>query len=140
MFAYPWLAAHVGAERLLLLGAGAFALRALALLMVSDPVVAAATMGIHGIAFALVLVGGVTFISRHAPEATAATAQAILSATVFSVAMILGPGIGSFVAERAGPAALFAVTSAASLVAIPVLALAIRERVERPAGGTVAEA
>ena len=52
-------------------------------------------MALHGVAFALVLVGGVTFVSRHAPAATAATAQGILSATVFSIAMIIGPGIGS---------------------------------------------
>ena len=140
MSAYPWLAARVGSLRLLLLGAAAFALRSLTLLVVTDPVAAAATMALHGVAFALVLVGGVTFISRHAPEATAATAQALLSATVFSIAMIVGPGIGSVVANSLGVQALFAITTVAGLVAIPVLGLAVRERAERPAGGTVAEA
>ena len=81
-------------------------------------------MVLHGVAFALVLVGGVTFVSRHAPEATAATAQGILSATVFSVAMIVGPGIGSWVAEQFGVSALFGVALAASLAAIPLLWLA----------------
>jgi MFS transporter, PPP family, 3-phenylpropionic acid transporter len=126
MAAYPWLAARVGSERLLAVGAAAFALRALALIVVSDPFLAAATMALHGVGFALVLVGGVTFISRHAPEATAATAQGILSATVFSVAMIVGPGLGSWVAASFGVPALFGAALAASVVAIPLLWLAAR--------------
>lgn len=124
MAAYPWLAARVGAERLLVIGAAMFALRALALLIVSDPFIAASSMALHGVAFALVLVGGVTFVSRHAPEATAATAQGILSATVFSVAMIIGPGIGSWVADQFGVTALFTVAGVASVSAIPLLWLA----------------
>lgn len=128
MAAYPWLGARVGSERLIAIGAAAFALRALALLVVSDPVLAAATMALHGAAFALVLVGGVTFVSRHAPEATAATAQGILSATVFSVALILGPGVGSWIASQFGVQALFAVALAGSAAAIPLLWLATAER------------
>jgi PPP family 3-phenylpropionic acid transporter len=126
MAAYPWLGARVGSERLLVIGAGCFALRALALLVVSDPLLAAATMALHGAAFALVLVGGVTFVSRHAPEATAATAQGILSATVFSVAMMIGPSGGSWIADSVGVSSLFATALAASLLAIPLLWLAVR--------------
>jgi PPP family 3-phenylpropionic acid transporter len=124
MAAYPWLGARVGSERLLLIGAGAFAMRALALILVSDPFLVAGTMALHGVAFALVLVGGVTFVSRHAPEATAATAQGILSATVFSVAMIIGPGVGAWVAGQLGVTALFATALTASLASVPLLWLA----------------
>lgn len=124
MAAYPWLGARVGSERLLAIGAAAFALRALALLLVSDPFLAAATMLLHGVGFALVLVGGITFVSRHAPEATAATAQGILSAIVFSVAMVIGPGIGSWVADEFGVAVMFGLALTASVVAIPLLWLA----------------
>ena len=101
----PVLARRVGGERLLVIGAAIFALRAAVLSLVSDPLLAAATMALHGAAFALVLVGGVTFVSRHAPVATAATAQGILSATVFSIAMIIGPGhrlLGRRAVRRAG--------------------------------------
>lgn len=126
MAAYPWLAGRVGGERLLVIGASVFALRAVALSLVDNPFLAAATMALHGVAFALVLVGGVTFVSRHAPEATAATAQGILSATVFSVAMIVGPGVGSVVAEQFGVPALFTLAWTASTVAIPVIWLAVR--------------
>jgi PPP family 3-phenylpropionic acid transporter len=131
MAAYPWLGARVGSERLLVLGAGCFALRALALLVATDPILAATTMVLHGVAFALVLVGGVTFVSRHAPEATAATAQGILGATVFSVAMMIGPGVGSWIADGVGVSALFATALAVSTVAIPLLWFAVRPR-ERP--------
>ncbi len=133
MAAYPWLATRVGAERLLVIGAGVFALRAAALSLVDDPFLAAATMALHGVAFALVLVGGVTFVSRHAPAATAATAQGILSATVFSIAMIVGPGIGSWVGDQFGVPALFTLAWTTSAVAIPVLWLATRASAsERP--------
>lgn len=124
MAAYPWLGARVGSERLLVIGAGIFAARAMALLFVDDPVLVAATMALHGAAFALVLVGGVTFVSRHAPGATAATAQGILSATVFSVAMIIGPGAGAWVAAQFGVPALFGAALAASVASIPLLWLA----------------
>jgi MFS transporter, PPP family, 3-phenylpropionic acid transporter len=130
MAAYPWLGARVRSEWLLVIGASCFALRALALLLVTDPILAAATMALHGAAFALVLVGGVTFVSRHAPEATAATAQGILSATVFSVAMMIGPSLGSWIAGGLGVGSLFGIALAASLVAIPLLWLAVQ--VPRP--------
>jgi len=126
MAAYAWLATRVGSARLLVAGAGLFAARALVLVVATDPFIVAGTMALHGAAFALVLVGGVTFVSRHAPEATAATAQGILSATVFSLALMLGPAIGSWVAENVGVTALFVVALAGSMLAIPLLWLATR--------------
>ena len=132
MGAYPMLARRVGSGRLLVIGAALFALRAVVLSLVNDPFLAAATMALHGAAFALVLVGGVTFVSRHAPEATAATAQGILSATVYSIAMIIGPGIGSWVAENFGVPALFTMAWTTSTLAIPVLWLAVRSPGQKP--------
>jgi PPP family 3-phenylpropionic acid transporter len=128
MAAYPWLSARVGAERLLLIGAAAFAARVLVLAISTDPVLATASMALHGIGFALVLVGGVIYVAGHAPPATAATAQGVLSAIVFSVAMIIGPAVGSWVADAAGVPAMFALSFGLSLVAIPVLWLATRPR------------
>jgi PPP family 3-phenylpropionic acid transporter len=133
MGAYPLLARRVGSERLLVIGAAVFALRAMVLSLVNDPLLAAATMALHGAAFALVLVGGVTFVSRNAPVATAATAQGILAATVYSIAMIIGPGIGSWVAESFGVPALFTLAWTTSVLAIPVLWLAVRSPSPEPA-------
>ena len=90
----------------------------------TDPVLAAGTMAIHGAGFALVLVGGVTYVARHTPPATAATAQGILSAVVFSVALMIGPNVGSWVAGASGVQAMFAVALAASLLGVPAVWLA----------------
>jgi MFS transporter, PPP family, 3-phenylpropionic acid transporter len=133
MAAYPWLASRIGSERLLVIGAGVFTLRAVALSLADDPFLAASTMALHGVAFALVLIGGVTYVSRHAPEATAATAQGILTATVFSVAMIVGPGIGSWVADEFGVRALLTLAWTSSAIGIPVLWLATRSPGPEPA-------
>jgi len=127
MSTYPWLVARFGSERLIVAGAAAFALRALLLMVVTDPPLAAATMAIHGVGFALVLVGGVTYVARHAPPATAATAQGLLSATVFSVALMIGPSVGSWVAGAASVQAMFGVALAGSLLGIPAVWLATRE-------------
>ena len=102
MLGYPWLGGRFGAERLLLVGASVFLLRAIAVLVLRDPVLATATMAVHGIGFALVLVGGVVYVSRHAPPGLAATAQGVLGATVFGLAAILGPGIGGLLAGWLG--------------------------------------
>ena len=134
MWAYPWLSARIGAERLLIFGALTFALRALALALVNDPLLATLTMVLHGIGFALVLVGGVTYVARHAPAAAAATAQGILSAIVFSLALIIGPTVGSFIAAAWGPTAMFIVSCVAGLAAVPLLWLAIAQESPAPAG------
>ena len=137
MYFYPWLAARAGTERLLIIGAAALALRALMLALVNDPLLATLTMVLHGIGFGLVLVGGVTYVSRHAPPAVAATAQGVLSAVVFSLALIIGPSVGSFIAASWGATAMFAVSFVAGAVAIPLLWLAVG----RPIGaGVVSEA
>ena len=125
MWAYPRLAARVGGERLILIGAAAFALRALTLALVTDPLLATLTMVIHGVGFSLVLVGGVTYVARHAPPAATATAQGVLSATVFSLALIIGPAVGSWVATNGGVTTLFAVSAVVGLAAVPLLWLAV---------------
>jgi hypothetical protein len=57
---------------------------------------------------------------------------------VFSLALMIGPGVSSLVAGAAGVPAMFALALTASLTAIPVLWLAIGRR-ELPSGA-VAEA
>ena len=139
MASYPWLAARVGTERLLVAGAAALALRALAITLVGDPILVTLTMVLHGIGFSLMLVGGVTYVSRHAPPATAATAQGILSAVVFSLALIIGPGVGSFIAGWLNPTAMFVTASVASLLAIPILWLTIGREPRRTSAAVPAD-
>jgi len=125
MWAYPTLATRFGARRLLIAGASAFALRALALPLLAHPVLAALTMLFHGAGFGLLLVGGVTYVSRHAPAGTAATAQGILTAVVFSLAMIVGPGLGGLAAGAWGLPVMFGIAAVVGLVAAVLMALAV---------------
>jgi MFS transporter, PPP family, 3-phenylpropionic acid transporter len=124
MWAYPWLADRFGTRWLLVAGAGTLALRAIALSLLSNPVAAALTMLIHGAGFALLLVGGVTYVSRLAPHGAAATAQGVLTAVVFSLAMILGHGLGGLAAGAIGLPAMIGLAAAASTAAVVLLGVA----------------
>lgn len=66
-----------------------------------------------------------TYVSRHAPPAAAATAQGILSATVFSLALIIGPGASALVAGTWGVSAMFLTSAAAGTVAVALLWFAV---------------
>jgi MFS transporter, PPP family, 3-phenylpropionic acid transporter len=128
MWAYPWLAARFGTRSLLVGGAGALALRAVAISVLTHPVAAALTMLIHGAGFALLLIGGVTYVSRHAPSGAEATAQGVLTAIVFSLAMILGNGLGGLAAGALGLPAMFAISATIGVAAVVLLGVATAER------------
>jgi predicted MFS family arabinose efflux permease len=83
-------------------------------------------MALHGGAFALFLVGGVMYVSRHAPAGAAATAQGMLVAIVFGLAQIVGPGIGGLVADQLGLQATFGLAGIGSAVAVGVLIWTLR--------------
>jgi MFS transporter, PPP family, 3-phenylpropionic acid transporter len=126
MFAFPLLVRHVGLHRLLLVGALLFAVRAVAIVATRDPLIVALSMLLHGAAFAIVLVGGVIYVSRHAPRGAAATAQGVLAATVFGLAQVAGPGIGGIVAGSLGIQGMFALAGISSGMAVLALAWVLR--------------
>ncbi|HET6744633.1 MAG TPA: MFS transporter [Candidatus Limnocylindria bacterium] len=126
MLGYPWLGARIGLQRLMLAGAAILLLRAVAVATLRDPLLVTATMGLHGAAFALVLVGGVVYVSRLAPPGAAATAQGVLGATVFGLSAIIGPGLGGSLAGAFGLEGLFAIAAVGSAVALLALAWALR--------------
>jgi MFS transporter, PPP family, 3-phenylpropionic acid transporter len=128
MWSFPALAARFGTERLLVTGAAAFAVRALLLSVLDDPLLAMLTMLLNGVGFSLMLVGGVTYVSRHAPPGLAATAQGVLSAVVFSLAIVVGPGIGGLVAGAWGLPTMFLLAALASSLGIVVMAPAVRRQ------------
>jgi MFS family permease len=130
MLGFPFLLRHAGLNRLLLVGTVLFALRAAAIVATRDPLIVTLTMVLHGGAFALFLVGGVMYVSRHAPTGAAATAQGMLVAIVFGLAQIVGPGLGGLVAGRLGLQATFGLAGIGSAVAIGVLAWTLRRSPE----------
>ena len=127
MLGYPRLGGRFGVERLLLVGAAFFLVRAIAVLVLRDPLLVTA-MALHGIGFALVLVGGVVYVSRHAPTGTAATAQGVLGAVVFGVAAIVGPGVGGLLAGWLGLQGMFTVATIGCGLAVLALAWALRRQ------------
>ena len=127
MWVYPWMARRFATRRLLVAGAAAFALRALALPLLVHPVPAALTMLLHGAGFGLLLVGGVTYVSRLAPPGASATAQGILTAVVFSLSMIVGPGLGGLAAGAWGLPAMFGISAAVGIAAVAFMGLSVAD-------------
>ncbi|HWH24787.1 MAG TPA: MFS transporter, partial [Candidatus Limnocylindria bacterium] len=97
----------------------------------ADPLLVTLTMLIHGAGFALLLVGGVTYVSRHAPQGTAATAQGILSGVAFGLSMIVGPGLGGMLAGELGLAGMFIVAAVTSAAAVGLMWWSLRQA-QRP--------
>lgn len=120
------LVRRAGLGRLLLAGATLFVLRAIAVVATDDPALVALSMLLHGAGFALFLVGGVTYVARHAPPGAAATAQGVLTATVFGLAQVIGPGIGGLMADSLGLRVTFGLAGLGSAVALVALVWVMR--------------
>ncbi len=118
MLGFGWLVARAGLGRLLLAGTILFALRALAVVLTSDPLLVTLTMALHGGGFALFLVGGVSYVSERAPAGAAATAQGMLVAIAFGLAQIVGPGVGGVLAADGDLLRTFVIAGAGSVVAV----------------------
>ena len=138
MLLFPVLARRFGLERLILLGACVVAIRQLANVVFVDPTVLVACSILQGAGFGLLVVGGVTFVSRQAPRGTAATAQALFSGAVMSGASILASGLGGQLAGFLTIRGLYVLAVSlgilgAAVLAIAVLPVAAREASERVA-------
>jgi MFS family permease len=142
MVAFPMLARRFGLEALVVAGATFLLFRAVALVVVSNPLLVALTMTLHGVGFALLLVGGVAYAARHAPERAAATAQGVLAGVVFGLAQAVGPAVGGAVGRSIGIQQMFAFAALGSALAVAALAWVVlrpsrrRDVSERTAAGT----
>jgi PPP family 3-phenylpropionic acid transporter len=123
MLAFPLIARRVALNRLLALGAVAFLARIVVLSLTSDPYVAAATFVLHGLGYALLLVGGVTYVAGLAPRGRAATAQGVFAGVAAGLAMALGPAVAGLVANATNLHTMFVV--AAGVMAVGVIAMTI---------------
>ncbi len=125
MVAFPLLARRFGLEWLVVAGAAFLLLRVIALLLVHDRLIVAATMTLHGAGFALLLVGGVTYIARHAPVGAEATAQGLLSGITIGLSQALGPLVGGALAGSFGLPQMFDFPAVASAIAVVAMAWAV---------------
>jgi len=137
MLAFPVLVRHVGAERLLVIGTAAFALRALGLAATTSLPAFIAISAIGGVGFALFYVGSVTYVAAVAPPHVRATAQGLFSGTSFAAGTIIGSTLGGAIANGLGLQTLFAVCAAVSALAAGVVWWAVIGR--GPRAGLPAE-
>ena len=134
MLSFPRLARRLGAERLIVIGAFAYALRALASALATSPeqIVAASIFG--GFGFAFVYVGTVTWVSGAVPRTVQATAQGIATGTTVSVGAIVGSLVGGAIGAALGLSVLFGIAAASyGLGGILVWAAIVRRGPSAPA-------
>jgi MFS transporter, PPP family, 3-phenylpropionic acid transporter len=136
MLRFPWLAARIGAERLVVAGVLVFALRALGAALTNDPGVLVALTAFGGIGFACFVVGGVTYVSRHAPARLAATAQSLFSGVSNNLGQVTAGVAGGRLADSIGLTGLFGTSAVLGVVAAVVVALAVRLGLQPRAGAT----
>jgi PPP family 3-phenylpropionic acid transporter len=125
MFFFPRIARRVGVERLILLGALIVAVRQIANFAFTEPGVLIACAVLQGAGYGLLVVGGVTFVSRQAPQGTAATAQGLLNGVSFSLAAIIGAGAGGLLASLLAIRGMYGVSVAVGFVGVAAIAVAV---------------
>jgi len=134
MVAFPWLARRFGGDRLLVLGALCFGIRAFVAGTATSPDALIAVSAIGGIGFAFTLVGGVTFVSRLAPPELQATAQGVFQGSTTSFgsisAGVLAVVLGAIGVNVGG---LFVLVSVIALGAAGIFALVLAEGRRSPA-------
>ncbi len=128
MLAFPLLARRLGAERLLVLGGLAFAVRAAGWALTPDPLLFIAIAPLGGIGYALFYVGTVTYVSRAVPTSVQATAQGLFSGTAMSIGSILGSIIGGQLAAALTIPGLFMVAAVGTAVGAGIVLWATEAR------------
>ena len=128
MFAFPVLVRRTGPERLVVVGAVAFSLRALGWALAPAPIVLVAIAPIGGIGYALVYVGTVMVIARRVPSSVQGTAQGLYSGTALSLGSIMGAVLGGQLAEATSIPVLFVASGAVTLASALGIWLAIGRR------------
>lgn len=111
MFAFPNLARRFGAERLVIVGAIAFGLRAAAVAFVTSPWGVVAVSPLAGIGFAFFYVGTVTWVAGAVPRTVQATAQGVFTGTAVSIGAIGGSVVGGLIAGAFSLPILFALAA-----------------------------
>lgn len=110
----------------------ALAVRWLALSFARTPAAAVALQSIHGVSFALFLVGGVTYVASVAPPGHATVAIAVFNLVAFSASSVAGSVVGGWLLDAFGGAGLFrALAGAAALGLLVLYAVRLRSKKER---------
>jgi PPP family 3-phenylpropionic acid transporter len=122
MLAFPAFARRLGVGRLVVLGAAAFALRAVLWAFAPSPAVILLVSPLGGVGFAFFYVGIVTFIARAVPAEAQATAQGVYSGMTFSLGSVVGTAVAGGLAPVLGLPGLFLAAGVATFVGTLVVA------------------
>jgi PPP family 3-phenylpropionic acid transporter len=125
MIAFPLLAARFGVGRLVVIGAAFLLLRGIVVVLATDPLIVVGSFALHGAGYALLLVGGVTYVASSAPRGSAATAQGVLAGIVTGLAQAIGPGVAGVIAGATSIHSMFVVAAVGSAVGVLALAAAV---------------
>ena len=137
MIFFPQLSRRFGTERLIVLGMAIMTSRLIINALFVSPTILIAGSVIQGAGYGLVLIGGIAFVSRQAPKGTAATAQGILSAVSFSLASIVGSGVGGQIAGLVSIRGLYAIAAGLGALAVVLFAMAVLPATRRSEAGAV---
>ncbi|HEX2753834.1 MAG TPA: MFS transporter [Candidatus Limnocylindrales bacterium] len=130
MSAFPAFARRFGAERLIVIGAFAFAIRAGISALVDAPAAIVMASAFGGIGFSFFYVGTVTWVAGSVGRSVQATAQGIVSGTANSVGAIAGSIVGGAIGGVFGLPALFGAAAVGYSVGAILVWLAIARGVE----------
>jgi MFS family permease len=122
MLAFPAFAGRLGVGRLVVLGAAAFALRAVLWALAPSPAVILLVSPLGGVGFAFFYVGIVTFVARAVPAEAQATAQGVYSGMTFSLGSVVGTAVAGGLAPVLGLPGLFLAAGVATFVGTLVVA------------------
>ena len=111
MAGFPALARRFGAERLIVVGAFSFAIRALIVAIVDQPVAIVLASAFGGVGFSFFYVGTVTWVAGSVGRGVQATAQGIFTGTSNSIGAIGGSVVGGAIGAVFGLRALFAIAA-----------------------------
>jgi MFS transporter, PPP family, 3-phenylpropionic acid transporter len=126
MLSFPRLAARFGSNRLLIAGATFLMLRSVvAALATTAPMLLAASV-FAGLGYALLLVGGVVYVSTHVPPHLAATAQGIFQGLGSSLSQVTAAAVGGTIAAMAGIQGMFILAASLGVAATIIVAIAVR--------------
>jgi MFS transporter, PPP family, 3-phenylpropionic acid transporter len=138
MSGFPALARRFGAERLIVIGAFAFAIRALICAVVDSPAVIVLASAFGGVGFSFFYVGTVTWVAGAVGRDVQATAQGIFSGTSNSIGAIVGSVVGGAIGGIFGLPALFGLAAAGYAGGAVLTWLAIARRTPPPVRATPA--
>jgi MFS family permease len=125
MLLFPRLVRRFGLGRLIVAGAAITLLRQLCNVCFTDPSVLLFCSLLQGVGYALLFVGGITFVSRNAPSGAAATAQGLLAAVSVAFASVLGAGLEGQLAGLLTIRGAYLASSVAGLVGTIMISLVV---------------